>query len=207
VSGKCFAGTSGLVVAIPKRDFGPEFQDKSRLAYYAQQENSIEINSTFYRVPQAKTIKRWAEEVPADFRFTFKLCKAVTHQKNLLFRAEDIAAFMHSISGAVDKQGCLLVQFPPSLQAGALPQLKELIEGLRQYNWPLAVEFRHLSWYKEEIFNFLNSNDIALVIHDMPKSASPFKVTATDRVYLRFHGPSGNYKGCYAEGFLYEYGL
>lgn len=199
------AGTSGLLISMPKRDFPPQHQEKSRLAFYAQYQNSIEINSSFYKLPQIKTTIRWATEVPDNFRFTFKLWKEITHQKNLLFNAGDIERFLQSIAGAMEKKGCLLVQFPPSLQASAFPQLQELILLLKNSSWPIAMEFRHPSWYKDAVYEFLNTQNIALVIQDMPKSATPLKITSDDFVYLRFHGPSGNYKGSYSESFLYEY--
>jgi uncharacterized protein YecE (DUF72 family) len=203
--GKFFGGTSGLQIDRPKRDFPPELSHLSRLGYYALQENSIEINSSFYKIPQAKTVVRWANEVTESFRFTFKLWKGITHQKNLLFLKDDVARFMDAIQLPQMQQGCLLVQFPPSLQVNALPQLQELLAILKTYTWPIAIEFRHLSWYKEEVFKCLNQHQVAMVLQDMPKSATPLEVTADDLVYLRFHGPSGNYKGSYSESFLYEY--
>ena len=202
-----YAGTSGLVIAMPKRDFPPEHQEKSRLAYYANCENSIEINSSFYRIPQAKTISKWAGDVPAHFRFTFKLWKEITHQKHLLFNGEDVNRFMQAISAIGDKKGCLLVQFPPSLQATAFAQLRELVLLLNQFDWPLAVEFRHASWYQDEVYEFLHAHQVALVLQDMPKSATPMESTSEELVYIRFHGPSGNYKGSYSDGFLYEYAM
>jgi uncharacterized protein YecE (DUF72 family) len=203
--GKFFGGTSGLQIDRPKRDFPRELSHLSRLGYYALQENSIEINSSFYKIPQAKTVGRWASEVTENFRFTFKLWKEITHQKNLLFRKEDVARFMEAIQLPQTQQGCLLVQFPPSLQVNAFPQLKELLIILKSYTWSIALEFRHLSWYKDEVFELLNEQQAAMVLQDMPKSASPLEVTADDLVYLRFHGPSGNYKGSYSESLLYEY--
>jgi uncharacterized protein YecE (DUF72 family) len=202
-----YGGTSGLQIAMPKRDFPAEHAEKSRLAYYAHHENSLEVNSSFYKVPQAKTIARWVAEVPEDFRFTFKLWKEITHQKNLLFKAEDVHRFMQAIVPAAEKQGCLLVQFPPSLQVAAFPQFRELLQLLKTFDWPVAVEFRHPSWYQDNIYEYLNTQQTALVIQDMPKSATPLELTADELVYLRFHGPSGNYKGSYSEGFLYEYAL
>ena len=202
-----YAGTSGLVIAMPKRDFPAQHQERSRLAYYALHENSIEINSSFYKLPQAKTISKWAAEVPANFRFTFKLWKEITHRKHLLFISEDVNRFMQVTAAAGEKKGCLLVQFPPSLQASAFPQLQELVLQLNSYDWPIAIEFRHSSWYNDKIYDFLNKQETALVIQDMPKSATPVEITSEELVYLRFHGPSGNYKGSYSDGFLYEYAL
>ncbi len=204
-TGSFFGGTSGLLIEIPKRDFPAEHQHRSRLGYYALQENSIEINSSFYKLPQAKTIARWVTEVAAGFRFTFKLWKEISHQKGLLFKADDVRRFMEVIALPEENKGCLLVQFPPSLQVNALPQLKELLKVLNDFDWRVAVEFRHNSWYNDNVFELLNSYQMAMVIQDMPKSATPMELTVDDLVYLRFHGPSGNYKGSYSDGFLYEY--
>lgn len=202
-----YGGTSGLQIAVPKRDFPPDQAHLSRLGFYALQENSLEINSSFYKVPQARTIIKWASEVPADFRFTFKLWKEITHQKNLLFKGADVLRFMEVIGLPGNNRGCLLVQFPPSLQANARSQLTELLQLLTRFDWPLAVEFRHNSWYNDDVYELLHHLNAAMVIQDMPKSASPIELTAEKLVYLRFHGPSGNYKGSYSEGFLYEYAL
>ncbi len=78
-----YSGTSGLVVPVPQALYPPEFKGKSRLNYYASLFNSIEINSTFYKMPKISTVSNWAESVPDEFRFTFKLSKAITHAKGL----------------------------------------------------------------------------------------------------------------------------
>ncbi len=96
-----YGGTSGLTLLLPKRSFPLEFQDKSRLTYYASIFNTIEINSSFYKIPQASTIQKWAESVPADFKFTFKLWRDITHTKGLVFKQEDVERFM----GVIDKVG------------------------------------------------------------------------------------------------------
>ncbi len=80
-----YSGTSGLVLPVPKLLYPAEFQDKSRLTYYASLFNSIEINSSFYKIPQIPTVCKWAESVPDNFQFTFKLSKAITHAKGLEF--------------------------------------------------------------------------------------------------------------------------
>lgn len=203
MKGQFFGGTSGLVIPIPKREFPAEQAHLSRLGYYATLENSLEVNSSFYKLPQSKTIARWAAEVPDDFRFTFKLWKQVTHQKQLLFSAADVRDFMQAIG--CDSMGALLIQFPPGLQNTALLQLRELLTELSNFGWPLAVEFRHASWYNDRTYELLNSFKTALVIQDMPASATPLELTADELVYLRFHGPSGNYRDSYADSFLAEY--
>ena len=114
---------------------------------------------------------------------------------------------MQVISAAGDKKGCLLVQFPPSLQVSALSQLQELLQALNVFDWPLAVEFRHKSWYNDTVFSLLQSFGAAMVIQDILKAPAPIERTSDNFVYLRFHGPGGNYKGSYSDGFLYEYAL
>ena len=205
--GKFYGGTSGLKISMPKRDFPEEHKEKSRLTYYAHYENSIEINSSFYKLPQAKTIARWTAEVPSDFRFTFKLWKDITHKKDLLFNAEELIRFMKVITTAEEKMGCLLVQFPPNLQANALPQLKELLKILQTFNWTVAVEFRHPSWYKDTVYELLARCQAVMVIQDKPQAPTPMEVTSDKFVYLRFHGPAGDYKGSYSDDFLYEYAI
>lgn len=205
MKGEFYCGTSGLQIPIPKRDFPAEHMDKSRLAYYGHYLNSIEINSSFYKLPQQKTVLRWAGEVPRGFRFTFKCWREITHQKNLLFNNGQLGCFINAIKLPQENKGCLLIQFPPSLQVNAQAQLAELLELLSGCSWPLAVEFRHRSWYKDSSFDLLKGHQAAMVLQDMPACAAPFELTADDFVYLRFHGPSGNYKGSYSESFLSEY--
>ncbi len=76
-----YSGISGLVLPVPKAQYPPEFQDNSRLQYYASLFNSLEVNSIFYKLPRSSTIANWVESVPDNFRFTFKLSKTVTHVK------------------------------------------------------------------------------------------------------------------------------
>jgi uncharacterized protein YecE (DUF72 family) len=206
MAGQFYGGTSGLKISMPKRDFPPHQAHLSRLGFYALQENTIEINSSFYQLPQTKTVKRWATEVPDNFRFTFKLWKEVTHQKNLVFKAEHVEQFKTVIEMPLSKRGCILVQLPPGLQVSAKFQLQELLLILGN-DWSVAVEFRHTSWYTDEVFEMLFNANAAMVIQDFPKTATPIELTSDEFVYLRFHGPSGNYKGSYSEGFLYEYAM
>ena len=204
-----YSGISGLQTPIPKRDFPTEFTDKSRLTYYASLFNSIEINSSFYKIPMAKTLSKWSTEVPDNFRFTFKLWQGVTHNKGLAFNPDDVFKFMEIIGAVGAKKGCLLVQFPPSIIIAQQRQFQLLMDTLREANenqqWKVAVEFRHKSWYNESSYELLESYNAGMVIQDLPASASPFLTTANDFVYLRFHGPNGGYRGSYPDDVLAEY--
>ncbi len=209
VQGNYYAGTSGLVLPVPnKLAYPPEFQDKSRLAYYGALFNSIEVNSSFYKVPMAATVAKWAGEVPDGFRFTFKLWRDITHNKGIVYDADDIARFMQVISRAGDKKGSLLVQFPASITIANRPQMEMLLQDIYQANtdnWDVAVEFRSKTWYRDDIYGLLNQYKMGIVLHDMPKSAPPLLELDVPFVYLRFHGPGGSYRGSYADDVLSEY--
>jgi uncharacterized protein YecE (DUF72 family) len=204
-----YCGMSGLVIPMPKRDFPPEFQDKSRLAFYASLLNSIEINSSFYKLPMASTVQKWADSVPPNFRFTFKLWRDITHNKGLVFNAEDVDRFMQTIALVGQKRGCLLVQFPPSLTIAHTPQLDQLLNVIKlsdpEQQWKVAVEFRNKSWYQPEVYDLLDAYNATMVLHDLPASAAPIQLGEADFVYLRFHGPNGGYRGSYPDDVLYEY--
>ncbi|RZL48382.1 MAG: DUF72 domain-containing protein [Pedobacter sp.] len=205
-----YSGTSGLLLPVPNKSHYPaEFQEKSRLCYYASLMNTIEINSSFYKIPQAATLKKWASDVPSEFCFTFKLFKDITHQKDLLFDAALVEKFMHVISHVGHKKACLLVQFPPSVRIGHLGQLRNLMTVLKMndplHTWRIAFEFRHVSLYVDEVYELLESYQIGMVIHDKTPAQSPLLDLHSDFVYLRFHGPGGNYRGSYADDVLYEY--
>ena len=204
-----FAGSSGLMLPVPNKQFYPEeFKDKSRLTYYASLFNSIEINSSFYKIPLASTVRNWATQVPEDFKFTFKLWREISHNKGLVFNPEDVHRFLQVINNIGDKKGALLVQFPPSLKVIMRPQLENLLVAISEADpekhWNVALEFRHSSWYNEDIFELIDHFGFEIVAHDKPGSAPGLPVSDTTFKYLRFHGPKGDYRGTYEDDFLYE---
>ena len=183
-----YSGTSGLLLPVPnKLHYPDEFQDKSRLYYYASLMNSIEINSSFYKIPLSSTIKKWADDVPKEFRFTFKLFKEITHKKNLDFDPIAVTKFIKVISGVGYKKGCLLVQFPPSVRIGHFSQLSLFMAVLRNNNldkkWKIALEFRHRSLYTEKIYELLETYQMGMVIHDKYPSNSPIRESHTDFIF------------------------
>lgn len=202
---KIYTGISGLLVPGNQSTYPPAFQGKSRLAYYAHFFNSIEINSSFYKTPQPKTVAKWGESVPANFRFTFKLSKAITHSKGLEYDEKELEKFMNSVAEIGDKKGCLLIQFPGSFRIDKLDKLQQLLSDIEWYNegqWQLAIEFRHLSWYEQETTEILQEYNAITVWQDKPAAATPTNITERKKVYVRLHGPEGNYKGDYEDAFL-----
>jgi len=205
-----FSGASGVAVPQPnKQQYPEEFRDKSRLNYYASLFNSIEINSSFYKLPMASTVRKWAESVPSDFRFTFKLWREITHVKELAFNNEHIDRFMETVGEVGDKKGCLLVQFPPSLTVQYLSQVNKLLERIastdRQQEWNVALEFRNSSWYTDQTIQLLDDYNAGIVLHDKLSAANTLTHSNAGFVYLRFHGYNGDYKGSYEDDFLSEY--
>ena len=205
-----YSGTSGLLLPVPNKTFyPPHFQDKSRLTYYASLNNSIEINSSFYRIPLARTIINWSKDVNADFKFTFKLFKDITHQKGLIFDPRLLTQFFSVIDHVEDKKACVLVQLPPSITLSYFANIRELMLTIKENDlantWKIAFEFRHRSLYCKEIYELLAEFNFGMVIHDKANVQSPLVAGNTDFVYLRFHGPEGNYRGTYADDVLSEY--
>ncbi len=204
-----YSGLSGLQLPMPKYLFPPPYENSSRLTYYASLFNSIEFNSSFYKIPQPGTVARWAASVPKHFRFTFKLFKGITHIKGLNFNEEDVVAFFNSINSVNEKKGCVLIQFPPGLGKEYNIQLEKLLSCILESNptqdWKVAVEFRNRSWYDEDMHDLLNFYKATMVIQDKPKSATPLLNHKSDFMYLRFHGPTGNYRESYSEVFLKDY--
>ena len=204
-----YAGTSGLQIPIPKKDFPEIHKNRSRLSYYSLLFNSIEINSSFYKMPQPSTLKKWCDEVNSDFQFSFKLWRGITHQKQLLFDSGDVEKFMHIIGYVSPKAGCLLIQMPPRLDIYNYSNLEKLLSLIKRFNkdWKIAIEFRNRSWYVSEVYELLSEYDAGLVLHDLPGSGSPLIKTSPKFVYLRFHGPEGRYRGSYSDDILYEYSV
>ena len=203
-----YSGLSGLQLPLPKYAFPSPFENASRLTYYASIFNSIEFNSTFYKIPQRGTVAKWAASVPENFRFTFKLWREITHSKGFNFKSEDVAAFFNSVNVVDVKKGCLLVQFPPSIGKECRVQLENLLNCILELDpdqeWKIAVEFRNNSWYHEEVYKLLEAYRATVVIQDIPKSATPLLDQKSDFLYFRFHGSTGNYRESYSEDFLKE---
>ncbi len=204
-----YCGLSGLQLPIPKYKFPEPFQSASRLSYYSSFFNSIEVNSTFYALPQGKTLIKWSHEVSDNFKFTFKLWKQITHTKSLEFQESDVQRFFKVIEHVGDKKGSVLIQFPASVKSNCMPQLDRLLYAVSQNNidknWNVAVEFRDRSWYGDETYDLLGNFGCTMALHDKSGAGSPHLTSRFDTLYVRFHGPQGNYRGTYSEAFLYEY--
>ncbi len=176
-------GTSGFQYAEWKGNFYPEnITAQKMLSFYAEHFLTTEINYTFHRTPSVKTIGNWTKLTPEHFRFSLKAPQKITHWAKLRNCADSLNFFERSVSGLGSQLGPILFQLPPSFK-----QDKDLLNdfltslpaGLRA-----AFEFRHTSWFEDEIFAVLREHQAALCIAENSDIATPTVATA-DFGYLR----------------------
>ena len=186
-------GTSGWQYADWRGSFYPQkLPQRAWLAYYCERFDTVEVNSSFYRLPTVETVRRWAEGLPDDFAMALKVSRFLTHVKRLRDPAEPVARLMGVLAPLRERNllGPLLVQLPPDFSADfdALRRtLDEFPAGVR-----VAVEPRHASWFTEDLRSLLSDRNCALVWADRGgRSLGPLWRTA-DWTYLRLHhGRSG----------------
>ena len=205
----CYVGTSNIVVPGNQTTYPPEFQGKSRLNYYSSFFNSLEINSSFYKVPMPSTFEKWSLDVRDDFQFTVKLWKEITHVKELKADLDQINNFLNAANKLGKKKGCLLIQFPGKITLDYFTGVEEILSRVHQHDpenpWRIAVEFRHSGWYVGETFEMMDEYNASLVLHDIPKGRNEALNKNAAFVFIRFHGPTGNYRGSYSDEALKEY--
>jgi uncharacterized protein YecE (DUF72 family) len=176
----------------------------SHLERYAAVFGAVEINSSFYRPHQPKTYARWADSVPADFRFSVKLPRTITHELRLRDFGAELERFRTETAELGDKLGCVLVQLPPSL-AFDKPDVAAFFTAAREgFDCMLACEARHLSWFKEESSLLFQHHKVTRVQAD-PAIVSPAEFVATTaEAYIRLHGSPRMYYSQYSRDFLSE---
>jgi len=178
-----WVGTSGFQYPEWRGTFYPEkFPPAKMLPFYAERFSTTEINYTFYRIPNNKTIGGWDSSTPERFRFGLKAPQKVTHIARLRNCEELLDIFQRVVSGLGSKLGPVLFQLPPNFKRdGAL--LNEFLHsvpgGIR-----VAFEFRHSSWFDDEIFAHLQNHNAALCIAESSDLATP-SIATTDFGYLR----------------------
>ncbi len=183
-----YVGTSGYSYKEWKGPFYPEdLPEKQMLSFYGERFRTVEINNTFYRMPKASVLEAWATQVPADFKFVLKASQRITHMQRLK-DTDGSVAFLLQVAGALkEKLGPLLFQLPPYLKKDAA-RLREFLPLLPQGR-RAAFEFRHQSWFDEEVFGLLREHHAPLCIAEAENELEiPFVATA-DWGYLRLRRP------------------
>jgi len=179
-----FVGTSGYSYKEWKGNFYPEdLPAKEMLAYYAQRLPAVEINNTFYRLPQAAMVENWKEQVPQSFRFSIKATQRITHIKRLKNCAEETQYLMETAALLGERLGVVLFQLPPNSKKDA-ERLSDFLECLPS-STRAAFEFRHESWLDDEISNLLRKKNCSLVVSDTDEKPLSSIAATADWGYLR----------------------
>lgn len=198
-----YIGCSGFYNNDWKGSLYPEnAQSKDFLSLYSKTFNTVEINSTFYRKPTSKTLSKWYDETPDEFRFFIKIPKTVTHLSRLENSKEEIALFCsHIQSNLKDKLSGFLYQLPPSFKNSA-ENTERIINNI-DHGFLNVIEFRHSSWWKKDVFDLLKGHDIIFsgvsFPGDLPEDVI---INHPDILYYRLHGKPILYKSEYSEDFI-----
>jgi len=200
-SGGLLIGTSGWTYDGWRGPFYPkELPKKDWLAWYATRFPTAEINGSFYRTPSLEAVKAWRDRTPKHFCFAFKASKFITHWKRLTETCENSIALLETRLKALSpKVGAVLFQLPPQF-AKNRERLASFLKMLpRRHRY--AFEFRHQSWYDDDVLDLLRERDVSLCLSDHHDAPAPWQVTA-HHVYVRGHGPGGRYRDNYPDQTL-----
>jgi uncharacterized protein YecE (DUF72 family) len=177
-------GTSGYSYKEWKGNFYPEkLPAKEMLTYYASRLLAVELNNTFYRLPQKSMVENWQRQVPANFRFSVKASQRITHFKRLKDVEDETKYLLDTVSALEDRLGVILFQLPPNMKKD-LPRLGTFLQCLPATT-KAAFEFRHQTWFEDDVLELLSTKNHALCISD----TDDLPVTHIDRTadwgYLR----------------------
>ncbi|HWD09228.1 MAG TPA: DUF72 domain-containing protein [Actinomycetota bacterium] len=196
-------GTSGWQYRHWRGTFYPDKLASARwLEHYAARFATVEVNTTFYRLPKRETFATWAEQTPDDFVLAAKMSRYLTHIKRLRDPAEPVARFLDQAAPLGRKLGPVLLQLPPNLKAdppALSATLDELCPKVR-----VAVEFRHESWASDEVRQVLDDHGAATCLFDTPARHGPRWRTA-GWAFVRFHQGGGQPSPCYKPSELKEW--
>ena len=179
-----YVGTSGFSYKEWKGSFYPEkIPAKEMLAYYASRLPAVEINNTFYRLPQRSLLEHWKEQVPEGFRFSVKASQKITHFKRLNGVFDETNYLLETAAALEDRLGPILFQLPPNMKKD-LPRLEAFLNGLpagTKATW----EFRHPTWLEDDVLELLSRNNHSLCIADTDDMPVTHVDKTADWGYLR----------------------
>ncbi|MFO8024469.1 DUF72 domain-containing protein [Thiohalophilus sp.] len=190
-----YIGTSGWSYGHWQGPFYPEnMSSEEQLKFYAEEFSCVEINNSFYKLPDEKTLRHWRNTVTEDFLFTVKASRYITHMKKIKDSSDSVTRFLKHISVLQPRLGPVLFQLPPNWKFNE-KRLSEFLASLsREFRY--TFEFRDRSWLNPRAYEILAKYDTAFCIYDFNGFLSPREVT-TDFVYIRLHGPGDAYEGEY----------
>jgi uncharacterized protein YecE (DUF72 family) len=203
VKPRAYIGTSGWNYKHWRNlIYPPKTPQKRWLAFIAERFNTVEVNTSFYRIPKSETIAAWQDATPEHFQLALKLWRGITHYQKLKNSGEFTLRFLDVVNVLqVARRAPLLIQLPPN-QHKDVAKLEEYIMSMRNLlstPWMIAVEFRHDSWLDPEVNRMLDKHEVALCIHDMRGRAATETPNDAPFVYVRRHGTAeGPYAGSYS---------
>jgi uncharacterized protein YecE (DUF72 family) len=178
-----WVGTSGYNYPEWKGSFYPQKMPAAKmLPYYAEHFSTVEINYTFYRMPNEKILAGWNRETPDHFKLTLKAPKRITHDRRLRDCDESVQMFLRTAQTLGPKLGAVLFQLPPYFKKDL--QVLDGFLDMLPADLCATFEFRHASWLDEEVYARLQSRNLSLCIADSEKSSTPLRLTA-DYAYFR----------------------
>ena len=178
------AGTSGYSYKEWKGSFYPEkISADAMLGWYASQLPAVEINNTFYRMPASRTLETWRDAVPEHFRFAIKAPRSISHKARLRDCQDATSYLADRVRTLGDKLGCVLFQLPPYMRKDA--ELLDAFLGTWSKELCVALEFRHRSWFDEEVAETLGRHDAAICVSEDGKLDLPTFFATTDWTYFR----------------------
>jgi uncharacterized protein YecE (DUF72 family) len=183
-----YIGTSGWVYKEWAKDFYGGLKPSKYFQHYATQFATVEINATFYRLPDLSTVQGWRNKAPQNFIFAVKGSRYITHIKRLNNLERSLGTFTRRMQPLREKLGPILWQLPPNFKPDR-PRLESFLKRLPP-KFHHAIEFRHPDWFAEETFALLRKYNIASVSMSSLRMPINFSVTA-GFIYLRFHGLAG----------------
>jgi uncharacterized protein YecE (DUF72 family) len=195
-TGRIRIGCSGWEYRHWRGDFYPRGLPPSRwLEHYAVAFETVELNGTFYRLPEATTFDRWRSRAPRGFRYAVKASRYLTHIKRLRDPTEPLERLWSRADHLEDRLGPMLYQLPPHWRRN-VERLEAFCAAL-PVGRSHAMEFRDPTWHHPDVYRVLVQYRVALCLHDMPDAGAPDEPVGPF-VYVRFHGRGGHYAGSYA---------
>jgi uncharacterized protein YecE (DUF72 family) len=183
-----YVGTSGYSYPAWKGPFYPaKLPDRQMLRFYGEQFRTVEINYTFRRMPTVELLEKWADSVPADFRFVLKVPEAITHHQRLQDVGELLSKFLAVAAALRDRLGAVLFQLPPDFRKDAV-RLRDVL-ALLPSSGRAAFEFRHPSWFDDEVFGLLHDSRAALCLAEAEGGLDVPVVATAAWGYVRLRRP------------------
>ena len=199
--GKAHIGTSGWNYKGWRHGFYKNTPQKQWLRFCAERFTGIEVNGTFYRLQEKSTFKKWRDQTPEDFCFAIKGHRYITHNKKLLDAEEPVIRCRESASPLGERLAAVVWQLPAFLKKDT-DRLEKFLDTLRRWKSTRhAIEFRHKSWFVDEVAKCLSDHAVAVCMSDAPDWPIWEEVT-TNLVYIRLHGHTRKYVSSYGKPSL-----